>query len=214
MLRFRRPRSPVLVLRRAAAALLAVLALVLALRPAPAPAREAPDAGTVPVATAVRDLPSGTTLRTADLRVAAVPAGVAPRGRSPDAAPLTGRVLASPVRAGEPVTDVRLVGAGLASLLAPGEVAAPVRLADLAVTAVVRAGDRVDVLATPEGAASAEVVAERALVLAAPGRPVNTSVSADDGSSGLLLLAVNPATAARLAAAAAGATVTVSLVAP
>ena len=40
--------------------------------------------------------------------------------------------------------------------------AAPVRLADLAVTAVVRAGDRVDVLATPEGAERAEVVAAAA----------------------------------------------------
>src|SRR6185312_6091242 len=119
--RFRRPRSPVLALRRAAAGLLAVLALALALRPAPAPARAAPDAGTVPVAVAARDLPAGTALRTVDLRVAAVPVRVAPRGRSPDAAPLTGRVLAAPVRAGEPVTDVRLVGAGLTSLLAPGE---------------------------------------------------------------------------------------------
>lgn len=214
MLRFRRPRSPVLVLRRAAAGLLAALALVLALRPSPAPAQPSPGTRTVPVAVAARDLPSATTLRAADLHVAAVPERLAPRGRSPDAAGLTGRILAAPVRAGEPVTDVRLVGAGLTSLLAPGEVAAPVRLADLAVTAVVRAGDRVDVLATPEGAVSAEVVAERALVLAAPSRPANASVSADEESSGLLLLAVDPATAARLAAAAAGASVTVSLVAP
>jgi pilus assembly protein CpaB len=171
-------------------------------------------ARTVAVAVAARDLPSGTTLRASDVRVTAVPAGLAPRGRSPGAAPLTGRVLAAPVRAGEPLTDVRLVGAGLTSLLAEDQVAAPVRLADLAVTAVVRAGDRVDVLATPEGVANAEVVAERALVLAAPTRPGSASVPAGDESSGLLLLAVDAATASRLAAAQAGATVTVTLVAP
>lgn len=203
-----------LALRRAAAGLLAVLALVLAARPAPAPARAAPEAGTVPVVVAGRDLPSGATLHDRDLRVTAVPERLAPRGRSPDAAGLAGRVLAAPVRGGEPVTDVRLVGAGLTSLLAPGEVAAPVRLADLAVTAVVHAGDRVDVLATPESAPRAEVVAERALVLAAPSRRADAAVPAGAESSGLLLLAVDTTTAARLAAAEAGATVTVSLVAP
>lgn len=201
-------------LRRAAAGLLAALALVLAMRPAPGPARAAPPARTAPVAVAARDLPAGTTLRNDDLRVAAMPTRLAPRGRSPDASGLAGRVLAAPVRSGEPVTDVRLVGAGLTSLLAAGQVAAPVRLADLAVTAVVHAGDRVDVLATPEGAERAEVVAQRALVVAAPSRSAGTAVPADDGPSGLLLLAVDATTAARLAAAEAGATVTVSLVAP
>ena len=214
MLRLRRPRSPVLALRRAGAILLAALALLLAARPTPTPARAAPHRSTLPVAVAARDLPPGTTLHPGDLLVMAMPQGLAPRGRSPDAASLAGRVLAAPVRGGEPVTDVRLVGAGLTSLLAPGEVAAPVRLADLAVTAVVRAGDRVDVLATPEGAVSAERVAERALVLAAPPPSGSAAPPAGDGSSGLLLLAVDPPTAARLAAAEAGATVTVSLVAP
>lgn len=198
--------------RRVAAGLLAALALLLALRPSPDPPRAAADVATVPVVVAAHDLPAGAELQRSDLRVVAVPSRLAPRGRSPDAARLTGRVLAAPVRAGEPLTDVRLVGAGLTSLLAPGEVAAPVRLADLAVTAVVRAGDRVDVLATPDGAARAEVVAERALVLAAPTRTAGASVSTDAEASGLLLLAVDADTAARLAAAAAGATVTVSLV--
>jgi pilus assembly protein CpaB len=87
-------------------------------------------------------------------------------------------------------------------------VAAPVRLADLAVAGLVRTGDRVDVLAAPLDAEQAEVVAAGALVPAAPG-----SEQADP-AAGLLLLAVDAATAARLAAAATTATLTVSLPRP
>jgi hypothetical protein len=105
------------------------------------------------------------------------------------------------------LTDVRLVGAGLTRLLPDGQVAAPVRLADLAVAALVHTGDRVDVLATEAGAASAEAIAPGALVLAAGGTD-------DESGVGLLLLAVDQATAARLAAAAASATLTVTLPAP
>jgi pilus assembly protein CpaB len=119
-------------------------------------------------------------------------------------------VLAAPLRAGEPVTDVRLLGPGLTALLPPGRVAAPVRLADLAVAGLAAAGDRVDVLATAPGAVRAEVVASGALVLAAPGGEGD----GDDGGAadgGLLVLAVDEATAATLAAAATTATLTLSL---
>jgi Flp pilus assembly protein CpaB len=82
-------------------------------------------------------------------------------------------------------------------------VAAPVRLADAGVAGLVRTGDRVDVLATAPGAPEAAVVAGRALVLAAS--------SAPDDPGGVLVLAVDPATAARLAAATTTSTLTVSL---
>lgn len=193
--------------RRIAATLLVAAAIVLALRPSPAlPADPRPAA--VGVAVAAADLPAGTVLSRAELTVARLPASVVPSGTVPEAAPLVGRVLAGSVRAGEPLTDVRLVGAGLTRLLPEGLVAAPVRLADLAVAALVHTGDRVDVLATPHDAARAEVVAADALVLAADGRP--RDASADPGG-GLLLLAVDAPTAGRLAAAAASATLTVTL---
>ena len=198
MPRLRRPRSPVTVLRRCTAALLAAGALVLALRP-PEPSAAAPSPGT-PVVTAAADLPAGTVLTDASLGLTELP--TAPAGSAADPADLAGRVLAAPVRAGEPVTDVRLVGSGLTALLPAGQVAAPVRLADLAVAGLAAPGDRVDVLATVPDSARAEVVARGALVLAAP----------DDG--GLLVLAVDEATAATLAAAATAATLTLSLPAP
>ncbi|MCZ2830177.1 RcpC/CpaB family pilus assembly protein [Modestobacter sp. VKM Ac-2986] len=134
-----------------------------------------------------------------------------------DVPQLTGAVLASPVRSGEPVTDVRVVGAGLWSAVPAGQVAAPVRLADLAVSTLLRAGDRVDVLATGDVAAggagpAVQVVATGALVLTAP------AATGGDGPAGgapepdgLLVLAVPPDTAGRLAAASASATLTVTL---
>jgi pilus assembly protein CpaB len=206
MPRFRRPRSPVHLARQVAAGVLTVLALVLAVRPSPAPA--ASDADTVPVVVSARDLPAGTVLTAADLTIAGYPAAVIPAGVVDDPHGLLHRVLAGGMRAREPVTDARLVGAGVTALLPPGQVAAPVRLADLAVAALVRTGDRVDVLATTIDAASAEVIAEGALVVATTG-------AADDRSAtGLLLLAVDPETAARLAAAATSATLTVTLPPP
>jgi Flp pilus assembly protein CpaB len=120
---------------------------------------------------------------------------------------LVGRTLAGSVRAREPITDAGLIGPGVTSLLTDGQVAAPVRLADLAVAALVHTGDRVDVLATASDAPAADLVAEGALVVAATG-------TGDEAGAGLLLLAVDDATAARLAAAATTASLTVTLPRP
>jgi pilus assembly protein CpaB len=220
--RFRRPRSPAHLLRQVAAAALACLALVLAVRPPPSAAGGAAPA-TVPVAVAAADLPAGTVLTTENLATVELPADARPAGAAATPQGLTGQVLAAPVRSGEPVTDVRVVGPGLWSQVPDGLVASPVRLADLAVAGLLRAGDRVDVLAaTPPGdlldgaPPTVDVVAERALVLTAPSSPDG---SASDGSpaagrvdgGGLLVLAVAPETAQRLAAAGAAATLTVTL---
>ncbi|WP_164703329.1 Flp pilus assembly protein CpaB [Modestobacter sp. KNN46-3] len=215
MPRLRRPRSPVHLLRQVAAAALVCLALVLALRPPPSPPgqREQP---TVPVVVAAADLPAGTVLTAGDLAAAELPTGLLPSGATADVAGLTGQLLAAPVRSGEPVTDVRLVGPGLWSAVPAGQVAAPVRLADLAVATLLRAGDRVDVLAAgAPGAVAApvvEVVASGARVLTAPTPEVSDGPTAGTpAGGGLLVLAVSPDTAARLAAAAATATLTVTL---
>jgi Flp pilus assembly protein CpaB len=203
---FRRPRSLLHAARQGAAGLLTVLALVLALRPSPAPSGAGgPD--TVAVAVSAQDLPAGTVLAAHDLATARYPPGAAPAGVAGAPEQLVGRTLAGSVRAREPITDARLIGPGVTSLLTDGQVAAPVRLADLAVAALVHTGDRVDVLATAPDAPAAEVVAEGALVVAATG-------TGDEAGAGLLLLAVDDATAARLAAAATTATLTVTLPRP
>src|SRR5690349_7908335 len=115
--------------RRLIAAVLAagaVLAGVRAVAPPP------PD--TVAVLVAARDLPSGTLLADRDLVARDFPAELAPPEATGTA---TGRVLAAPVRRGEVLTDVRLVGPGLAEAVA-GETVVPVRLPDAGMATMLR----------------------------------------------------------------------------
>ena len=116
------------------------------------------------VLTAARDLPAGTTLGRDDLATVDYAAGTAPAGMADDA---VGRILAAPVRAGEPLTDVRLVGAPLAAAY-PGSVAVPVRLPDAGMAALLRVGDRIDLVAADPQGARARVVADRPPVVALP----------------------------------------------
>lgn len=172
---------------------------------------------TVPVVVTSRDLPAGTALGAGDLEVARVPDDLVPGGSAPDPTELVGRVLAGGARRGEAITDVRLVGPALASA-DQGLVAAPVRLADAQVAGLVRVGDLVDVLAAgtdsglgggwgrADDSASASptparVVASGARVLAVPA-PDPDALAATSLDGSLLLLAVTPAVAADLAAAA------------
>jgi Flp pilus assembly protein CpaB len=134
----------------------------------------APTVPTESVLTAARDLPAGTTLEPEDLRPVSFAAGTAPAGLADNA---VGRVLAAPVRAGEPVTDVRLVGAQPAAAY-PGRVAVPVRLPDAGMAALLQVGDRIDLVAADPQGGTARVVAVDLPVLALP-------TAADDLSGGL-----------------------------
>ena len=156
-----------------------------------------PVAGTA-VLTAARDLVAGAALEADDVVPVELPAHVLPSGALPAGADVLGLRLAGAVRRGEPLTDVRLLGSGL---LGPeharaGLVAAPVRLADPDGAALLRAGDRVDVLAAPAdgGAGTAPLVATDVVVLAVPAGTADL-----DGA--LVVLATRPGTAGRLAAA-------------
>ena len=162
----------------------------------------------VPVLRAARDLPAGTALTAGDLRVDAVPQAMVPDGALTDADALTGRLLAAPVRRGEALTDVRVAGAGLLPAGQEGLLAVPVRLADAATASLLRAGDRVDVLAAssaPGTAVDAVLVADDARVLAVP-------VAVPDGGDGaLVVLAADSRVARRLAAAAVSSRLSVAL---
>ena len=158
------------------------------------------------VLTAARDLAAGTALTAADVARVQLPTALVPAGALPLGAALEGRVVAGAVRAGEPLTDVRLVGPGLLTALEDEDlVAAPVRLADPASASLVRAGDRVDVLAAgsgPDGPPVASVVAAAVRVLAVP-------PTSQDAEGALLVVATPPATAVRLAGAAVSAQLSV-----
>lgn len=149
----------------------------------------------VPVVAAARDLGPGTRLSADDVRLVRLPAAAVPAGVLRDGAAVAGRLLAGAVRSGEPLTDVRLLGAGLAA--PPGEVAVPVRVAEPALPLLVQAGDQVDVLAaSPAGEAAASTVVRAVTVLAVP------QVDGDRGEGSLLVVAAPPSAGARLAAAA------------
>lgn len=203
----------------AALAAVAVLTVLDVLRPAAV-------LGT-PVVVAARDLPAGTALAAADLRVSLERPGSAPSGSASAVGVLTGAVLAAPVRSGEAVTDVRVAsGALLATYRAsvgPDVAEVALRVSDPGSLAMVAPGATVDVIAaTTAGAGAggpAVTLAVAVPVLAVPGGSAagsgaavggvigSAGASAAGGSAaeqagGLLMLAVTPATARLLARAA------------
>jgi Flp pilus assembly protein CpaB len=158
-----------------------------------------PSAGpTVSVTVAARDLPSGTVLTADDLAVRRYPAGVAPTGSDARA---VGRTLAAPVRRGEPVTDVRLVGPSLVAAY-PDRVALPVRIADAAAVALLRVGDHVDLVAADPRHGRATYVGVDEPVLALPAPADDDPASA--GLTGrLVVVAASSSDVSRIAGAAA-----------
>lgn len=157
-------------------------------------------AATRQVVVASVDLPPGTALTSDQVKSTPMPEGLVPRGSLDDVDAVTGRLLAAPVRSGEPLTDVRLLGAALVDGYGDGRVAAPVRLADAGAAALLRTGDRVDVLAAdPQGTAKTAVVAPNARVIVVPEPEDGPTQSA---SSSLVVLAVTPDIAKKLSQAA------------
>lgn len=189
-------------LRRVAAGLLALTAVVLLLVPAEAPAE-------VPVLVAARDLAPGATVAAADLAVRAWPSALVPTGALRAVPDADGRVLAGAVRAGEALTDLRLVGPQLVVRAGgPDAAAVPLRPADPAVAALLVAGSVVDVVAAGDAPGAGRVVAGRATVLsvlaAAPGGPGGAGGpgGVGRGSEGPLVLVALPQDVATEVAAA------------
>ena len=185
-------RRAVLRRRRVLAALLTAVAVAAGLHSVTAPPPQRID-----VLVAARDLPGGTVLGPGDL----TPVPFAPGSVPDDLATFTaGRTLAAPVRRGEPVTDVRLVGPGLADGH-PGLTAVPVRLPDAGMVGLLAAGDRIDLVAADPQGSGARVVAAGVPVLAVPGA---LPVAASDGVTGRLVVvgAADQAEVTRIAGAA------------
>jgi Flp pilus assembly protein CpaB len=149
-----------------------------------------PPPTSVGLTVAAHDLPAGAVLAADDLTRVRVPPGAIPAGL---AARPAGRVLAAAVRRGEPITDARLIGPDLTAGH-PGLVAVPVRLPDAAMAALLRVGDRVELLATDPQDGSTTVAASEALVLALPAAgetPVtsaNSQNAVTTGSEGRLVV--------------------------
>jgi pilus assembly protein CpaB len=177
--------------------------------PAPPPGAE--------VLVASHDLSGGRVVEPADVAVRKVPAATVPDGALRAEPDLDGRTLAAPVRAGEVITDVRLVGRSLLAAYGDSLVAAPVRVADAGSVRLLRPGDVVDVLAADGSAGSdrfagsARLVASAVQVLTVPAVP-RDALGVDDPTGGALVMIVTTDTnAARLAGAAVSARLSIVL---
>jgi pilus assembly protein CpaB len=166
----------------------------------------------VPVVVAAHDLVRGSVLDAEGLRMASIPSGFAPPGALRSVSAAVGRILVSDLAEGEAVTATRVGTSG-------GPVAAqvPTGFRAFAVSSgmpagSIRAGDRVDVLATFGGRSPhSETVAtglEVLSVLEAEGGALVAS-GVTDGPT--LVLLVAPDAAERLAYAKAFATLTVTV---
>lgn len=191
-----------LLLRRIAAGLLVGLAAVLAV---------SPHTGTEPrteVVVAARDLAPGMVLDAPAVALRALPPDAVPDGSNRTVDGVTGRLLAAPLRRGEPITDVRLAGAELARSAtgAPDAVGVPLRLSDPDVAALLYPGATVDVVTLGERQQQPLVLASGATVLAVLGTGRSL---ADEG--GLVLVALPPQAATRVAGASLSQPVTVTV---
>ena len=193
----------IVLLRRTAAAVLVGLAAVLALTGG----RESSADDMVVVA--ARDLSPGTVLQASEVTLRGLPAQVVPDGTARTPAAVLGRTLAAPVRRGEPLTNVRLTGSDLARTVPgnPDTVSVPLRLADPGVAALLHPGAAVDVVTAGERQDAPVVLARGARVLAV--LEVGTRTGERDGR--LVLIALDPAAATRVAAASISQTLTVTV---
>ena len=192
-------RRRVLAHRRLLAALLTAAAVAAGLHAASA--EPPPQVG---VLVAAHDLPAGAVVAAEDVRRVGFAPGSVPDGLATEPA---GRTLAAPLRAGEPLTDVRLVGPALTDGY-PGLVAVPVRLPDAGMAGLLRVGDRIDLVAADPQGRAAETVAADVPVLALPDTP--TEVGAAGLSGRLVVVGADPGDVPRIADASVRAFVTIA----
>ena len=141
------------------------------------------------VVTAARDLDSGVTLTSSDVREIQIAPDAAPRRAPSDPADVIGRITSGPLREGEVLSDRRTVTAGPLDGFGRDRVLASVRVNDPSVVALLRTGDAVDVIAVAgEDQPKVTVVARRARVVTirqatsrfSEGVPVGLAVSRQD----------------------------------
>lgn len=182
--------------RRAVAAGLVVLAAVAAVR-------SDPRGDYTDIAVATRDLAPGAELTAADVQLESRSAATLPDGARSDVDDIVGATVAGPVRRGEVLTDVRVLGPRLAeSAAGPDARIVPLQLGDAALLDLIRPGDVVDVLTVLKGAeqddtqpARPVVVATDAVVVLVSDKPTGT------GGNRVALVALPARSANEVAAA-------------
>lgn len=176
-------RRAVLRRRRLLAALCVAGAVALGVR-----ATSAPPPATTTVLTAARDLSAGVPVAADDVVAVEFAPDAVPAGAVADP---VGQTLAAPLRRGEPVTDVRLVGESLADAH-PELTTLPVRLPDTEAAGLLAPGDRIDLVATDPQGGGAQVVASDVLVLATPAPDPGTGAGGAATPGVVVVVGVSP----------------------
>lgn len=187
-------------LRRAAAGALVLLAAVLALT------AHAGTGAKARVVVATRDLAPGVELDASMLAVRTRAPEAVPDGAASSVEQLTGRLLAAPLRRGEAVTDVRVAGPRLARAVSanPHAVSVPLQLANPEVATLLHPGASVNVVTLgPEP--------DRPVVLARGATVLAVLAPRDERQDQLVLVALDRASATRVAAASLSRPVTVTV---
>jgi pilus assembly protein CpaB len=192
---------------------LSAAATVHLLRPPPPP--------TIDVAVTARPVAAGAELTRDDVVVRSVAADLAPPGALRTVRSLLGRAAVVGLPAGAPLHATLVSDDGVSAAAPHGTVVVPVRLSDDAVAALLRPGDRIDLLAgttsgsEPDGAP--RYLARGALVLPVPaGREPEAAGGllgpASEGDRPVTLVAVTPENAPELSAVSGWGSVTAVLV--
>lgn len=189
-------------IRRGAALALVMTALVLTVV-------EHRSAGAHSVVVAAHDLMPGHRVTATDLRVQEVPRELIPTGTLRMRADAVGRLATGRIRAGEIVTDTRLLSPQLPAQLSGLSDArlVPVHLADQTTADLLREGDVVDVLAAttaadePGATHRPAVLARDAVVALTSGEPSTNSLTTSRSAPRPVLLAMAEAAAHRVASA-------------
>lgn len=193
--------------RRVAAGALVVLAAAAALRSEPGGAH-------ADAVVAIRDLSPGVVVTADDVRIESRSAATLPDGTLADPTAVVGGAPAGPVRRGEVITDVRLLGTRLTEAASgPDARVVPLQLAQDAILDVLREGDVVDVIAAPPSAPGPDAgptgrtVATDAVVVLVSPDPGGLAGAGDR----VVLVALPAAAATAVAAASLGHTMTLTL---
>jgi len=156
-------------------------------------------------------IPAGALITQSDVATRTWPSAIVPADWPDSARVVVGRRAGVAVGVGDPITGRTLL-ARTDAALGGGRVLTPVRVADAATLALISPGDTIDVIAAwpagTAGPATATTVAAGVRVVSVPA-PVKGTTYTTEG--GLVVLAVPPATAVRIAAAAVSARISLTL---
>jgi Flp pilus assembly protein CpaB len=132
---------------------------------------------TVATVVATVDMPAGHIVSASDLQVVGWPADAHPAPAASSAETILGRRATAPIRAGEPLTEQRVVGPSVLAAAGPGQVAIALNPDPLTSSGVIRPGDRVNLVGQTDtgprtlvqSASVLTLTEESATVLAVPG---------------------------------------------